>query len=70
MTEREVELVRQAIDLVRDDVDGLKTTARVLDALRSHLPSRVRETVMNEFGEPDMKFMRDALDILEGKLPK
>ena len=69
MTEREAELVRQAIDLVREDVDGLKTTARVLSALRSHLPSKVREAVIKEFGEPDMKFMRDALDILEGKLP-
>ena len=68
MTEREAELVRQAIDLVREDVDGLQTTARVLSALRSHLPSRVREAVMKEFGEPDMEFMRDALDILEGKL--
>ena len=68
MTEREAELVRQAIDLVREDVDGLKTTARVLDALRSHLPLRVREAVMKELGEPDMEFMRDALDILEGKL--
>ena len=70
MTQREAELVRQAIDLVREDVDGLQTTARVRDALWSHLPSRVRDTVMNEFGEPDMEFMRDALDILEGKLPK
>ena len=69
MTEREAELVRQAIDLVREDADGLKTTAHVLNALRSHLPSRVREAVMKEFGEPGMEFMRDALDILEGKLP-
>jgi hypothetical protein len=69
MTEAEARLTRQAIELVREDMESMRTTAHVLDALRSHLPSRVRDAVMNELGEPDMEFMRDALDILEGKLP-
>jgi len=70
MTEQEAKLVRQAIELVRDDVvyGALRTTASTLNALRGHLPSRVREAVMKEFGEPDIDFMRDALDILEGKI--
>jgi hypothetical protein len=71
MMQQEADLVRSAIELVRDDVvEGkLTSTALTLQALSSMLPSSVREAVLNELGTPDMDFMRDALDILEGKLP-
>jgi len=71
MTQQEAKLVRSAIELVRDDVvEGrLTSTALTLQALSSLLPSRVRDVVLKELGTPDMAFMRDALDILEGKLP-
>ena len=71
MTQQEAQLVRNAIELVRDDVvEGrLTSTALTLQALSSLLPSRVRDAVLKELGTPSMDFMRDALDILEGKLP-
>jgi hypothetical protein len=71
MTQREAYLVRNAIDLVRDDVvEGrLNNTSMTLQALASILPSNVKDAVLNELGTPDMDFMLDALDILEGKLP-
>ena len=71
MTETEARLTRQAIDLVREDVvEGkLTSTALTLQALSSMLPSSVRDTVLKELGTPDMDFIVDALDILEGKLP-
>ena len=71
MTQREADLVRGAIELVREDVveSRLTTTALTLDALSSLLPSGVRDAVLKELGTPNMDFMRDALDILDGKLP-
>ena len=71
MTQQEAKLVRSAIELVRDDVIGgaLTSTTLTLQALSSLLPSRVRDAVLKELGTPSMDFMRDALDILEGKLP-
>jgi len=71
MTQQEAKLVRSAIELVRDDVIGgaLTSTALTLQALSSLLPSSVRDAVLKELGTPRMDFMRDALDILEGKLP-
>jgi len=71
MTEEEARLTRQAIVLVREDVvEGkLTSTALTLQALSSMLPFSVRDTVLKELGAPDMDFIVDALDILEGKLP-
>ena len=71
MTQREAELTRNAIEMVREDVVSgrLRTTALTRQALSSMLPSNVRDTVLRELGTPNMDFMRDALDILEGKLP-
>jgi len=71
MTQQEAKLVRSAIELVRDDVVGgtLTSTALTLQALSSMLPTSVRDAVLKELGTPDMNYMRDALDILEGKLP-
>jgi hypothetical protein len=72
MTQQEADLVRSAIELVRDDVVAgtLTSTALTLQALSSMLPSSVRAAVLKELGTPDMDFMRDALDILKGKLPR
>ena len=63
--------MRGAIDLVRADIDEGRLTdaATARQALYTHSPRGVRDAVMLEFGEPEMGFMRDALDILEGKLP-
>ena len=68
MIAEEARLVKQAIALVRDDVvEERITDAKVaLQALSSHLPSKVRDAVMEALGTPDIDFMRDALDILEG----
>ena len=70
MTQEEARLARQAIELVREDVvsGSLPTTALTVQALSSLLPTTVRDAVLNELGTPDMDFMRDALDILEGRI--
>jgi hypothetical protein len=70
MTSEQARLTRQAIGLVSDDVTSgrLYDTHLTIRALSSLLPSIVREQVLNELGTPDMSFMRDALDILEGKI--
>jgi len=71
MTQKEADLVRSAIELVREDVvEGkLTSTALTLQALSSMLPTSVRDAVLKELGTPDMNSMPDALDILERKLP-
>jgi len=68
MTDVEARLVKQAIALVRDDVveERITDTKIALQALSAHLPSKVRDAVMEALGTPDIDFMRDALDILEG----
>ena len=70
MTEAEARLTRQAIELVRSDVvnGSLRSTELTREALSALLPRAVRERVLNELGNPDMEFMRDALDVLEGKI--
>jgi hypothetical protein len=70
MTQAEARLVREAIELVLDDVDArsLSDTETTLNALSSLLPSGVRDAVLAELGTPDMDFMRDALNILEGRI--
>ena len=70
MTEAEARLTRQAIELVRDDVvwGRLHTTDLTIQALSAELPEAVRDRVLKALGKPDMDFMRDALDILDGKI--
>ena len=70
MTEAEARLTRQAIELVRNDVvsGSLQSTELTRETLSAHLPRAVRERVLQELGHPDMDFMRDALDVLEGKI--
>jgi hypothetical protein len=70
MSESEAKLTKQAIDMVRNDVvEGKITSAELaLKALSGELLERVRERVLKELGQPDIEFMRDALDILEGKI--
>jgi hypothetical protein len=72
MTQQEAGLVRNAVGLVRDDVmEGkLTTTTLTLQALSSILPTGVRDAVLKELGTPGMDSMREALDIIEGKLPR
>ena len=71
MTQQEADLVRGAIELVRDDVVGgtLSTTALTVQALSSMLPSSVRDAVLKELGTPSMDAMPGALDRLGEKLP-
>jgi hypothetical protein len=70
MTETEARLTRAAIEEVREAVvvGRLRTTDLTLEALAAELPRSVRERVMRELGRPDMESMRDALDILDGKI--
>jgi len=70
MTETEARLTRQAIDLVREDVvqSRLRSADLTIRALSAELPEAVRERVLKALGEPEMDFMRDALDILDGKI--
>ena len=70
MTEPEARLTRQAIELVRSDVvnGSLRSTELTKEALSALLPRAVLERVLNELGSPDMDSMRDALDVLEGKI--
>ena len=70
MTETEARLTRQAIELVREDVVSgkLRSTDLTKRALSAELPESVRNRVLKALGEPDMDFMRDALDILDGKI--
>ena len=70
MTAEEARLTRQAIELVREGVvsGALRTTELTREALSMRLPPAVRERVMRELGHPDMDFMRDALDVLDGKI--
>jgi len=70
MTETEARLTRQAIDLVREDVvqSRLRSADLTIRALSAELPEAVRERVLKSLGEPEMDFMRDALDILDGKI--
>jgi len=71
MSPVEAKLVRGAIDIVRADVEEGKITDAnmALAAFSAALPSSVRDKVLDAFGKPDIGFFRDALDILEGKLP-
>lgn len=66
----QAKLTKQAIELVREDVvqGRLRSTELTIQALSAELPEVVRERVLKSLGEPEMDFMRDALDILEGKL--
>jgi len=70
MTREEARLTRQAIELVREDVvqGKLQSAELTIRALSAELPEAVRERVLKELGTPDMGFMRDALDILDGKI--
>jgi len=50
--------------------DGKITDAnQALAAFSASLPATVRDKVLDVFGKPDIGYFRDALDILEGKLP-
>ena len=70
MSAEEARLTKQAIEMVRKDiVDGKHTdTNTALSALSGELPESVRTSVLQVLGKPDIDFMRDALDILEGKI--
>ena len=70
MTREEARLTRQAIELVREDVvqGKLQSAELTIRALSAELPEAVRERVLKALGTPDMGFMRDALDILDGKI--
>jgi hypothetical protein len=70
MTAVEAKLTKQAIELVRTDViEGrIPSTDVALKALSAILPRAVKDRVMKELGNPDISFMRDALDILESKI--
>lgn len=70
LTAAEAKVVMGAIEVVRADVVAgrLKTTKRTIDALSSLIPEATRQEVLAEFGTPDMGGMRDALDILDGKV--
>jgi hypothetical protein len=70
MTSEEARLTRQAIDLVREDViqGRLQSADLTLAALSAELLESVRDRVLKELGTPDMDFMRDALEVLEGKI--
>ena len=70
MTATEARLTRQAIELVREDVawGRLHSTDLTLAALSAELPESVRDRVLKALGKPDMASMRDALDILDGKI--
>ena len=70
MTATEARLTRQAIELVREDVvlGKLLCADLTIQALSAELPESVRERVLKALGKPDMDFMRDALDILDGKI--
>jgi hypothetical protein len=70
MTSVEAMLTRQAIELIREEVVSgtLQTTDLTLRALYAELPRSVRERVLTVLGEPDMDYMRDALDVLDGKI--
>jgi len=80
MSPAEARLVRGAIDNLLgeldkytdyEDEDGNVVTAgaRAREAFSASLPSTVRDKVLEVLGTPDIAFFRDALDILEGKLP-
>ena len=70
MTATEAKLTKQAVGLVRNAVSTNEITSseNALDALSAELPKSVRERVMKALGYPDIGFMREALDILEGKI--
>jgi len=70
MTSVQAKLTRQAIDLVRKDVEqgNFQTASLAIQALSALLPSDVRDKVLLALGVHDLEFMRDALDILEGSI--
>ena len=70
MTTQQAYLTRKAITVVRDDVvyGYIRTADLAIQALSALLPSSVRECVIQELGTPDIEYMRDALDILDGKI--
>ena len=70
MTATEARLTRQAIELVREDVVSgkLRSSDLTIRALSAELPESVRDRVLKALGKPDMDSMRDALDILGGKI--
>ena len=70
MTATQARLTRQAIELICEDVlrGSIPTADLAIQALSAHLPSSVRQRVLQELGTPDIEYMRDALDILDGKI--
>jgi len=70
MTAQQAKLTRQAIELIREDVlrGSIPTADLAIQALSALLPSSVRQRVLQELGTPDIEYMRDALDILDGKI--
>ena len=70
MTSEQAKLTRQAINLVQEELerDGYRTAELVKQALYAHLPTTVREDVMKALGNPELSYMRDALEVLEGKI--
>jgi len=70
MSKTEARLVRAAISLVQEDLEAgtWRTSERVLAALSAELPESVRGRVMSELGTPSLDEMRDALDVLSGKI--
>jgi hypothetical protein len=70
MSVAEAKLTKQAIEMVRNEViEGKITSAELArQALSGELLESVRERVLKELGQPNIEFMRDALDILEGKI--
>ena len=70
MSPVQARLTRQAIELIREDVlrGSISTTELAIQALYALLPSSVRQRVLQELGTPDIEYMRDALDILDGKI--
>ncbi|MCL2005798.1 MAG: hypothetical protein FWG73_06500 [Planctomycetaceae bacterium] len=70
MTATQAGLTQQAIGMIRDDVEHgqIRTADLAIQALSALLPSSVRQRVLQELGNPDIEYMRDALDILDGKI--
>ena len=70
MSAIQARLTKQAIEIVREDVEQatIRTSDLAIQALSALLPSSVRQRVLQELGTPGIEYMRDALDILDGKI--
>ena len=70
LTQKQADLVNQAISLVREDVSQgkLTTSELIINALYGELPEDVRKYILEEFGTPKMEEMLESFERLTKRI--